>query len=217
MTSTDDVPAGSPRVFISYAHDTAQHKKQVLAFASLLRTELGIDAHLDEWYADERRDWSEWALQQLESADYVLAIASPRFRERADGQGDATEGRGSRHEGALMRDKMTEDRATWLRKILPVVLPGGYIADIPRFLLPYTATHYLIPSLTPDGVLELRRMLVRQPRHRLPPLGTPAPLPTDEVVAVSPRLTPPVKTGNTVKAKNVRARNIVGGDFHSHG
>ncbi|HEY2698176.1 MAG TPA: SEFIR domain-containing protein [Pseudonocardiaceae bacterium] len=217
MTSTDELPAGSPYVFVSYAHDSARHEKDVITFGTLLRIELGINAHLDEWHVGDRRDWSEWAPKQLETADFVLAIASPMFRERADGQGDVKEGRGSRYEGALMRDKMTEDRDTWMRKILPVVLPGGAVSDIPRFLQPYAATHYLIDSLTLDGVLELWRVLVQQPLHPLPPLGTAPPLPTEEVLTFPPRLTPATKAGNTVKVKKARAKNIVGGDFHSHG
>lgn len=217
MTSTDKAPAGSPYVFISYAHDSAQHKKDVITFGSLLRSKLGIDAHLDEWHADQRRDWSEWALEQLETADFVVAVASPMFRERADGRGDTAQGRGSRYEGALMRDKMTEDRATWLRKILPVVLPGGVVSDIPRFLQPYAATHYRVESLTPEGVVELWRLLIGRPQHPLPPLGTPPPLPADDVLPFPARSTPPAKNGNTVKVNRTKARNIVGGDFHSHG
>lgn len=217
MTATDQVSARSPRVFISYAHDSSEHKQSVLTFGKLLREQLGIDAHLDEWYVDERRDWSEWALQQLESADFVLAIASPKFRERTDGQGDPAEGRGSRHEGALMRDKMTEDRATWLRKILPVVLPGQSLTGIPQFLLPYSATHYFVHRLTPDGILELRRVLVRRPRHPLPPLGAPPPLAADDPNGPAPHFFSPPTTGNRVTVSRSKARDIVGGDVHHHG
>lgn len=216
MTSKDDVPADSPRVFISYSHDSENHKNTVVAFATLLRTQLGIDAHLDEWYLNDRRDWSEWAIEQLESADYVLAIASPKFRERADGRSAGPQGRGAQYEGALMRNKMTEDRATWMRKILPVVLPGAEIADIPEFLLPYSATHYVVRRLTPDGIVDLRRVLVRQPRHALPPLGTPPPLSSEDVVPPHPQGVKPPKVGNRVRVTKSKARNIVGGDFNTY-
>jgi hypothetical protein len=213
MTSTDEVPTNAPRVFISYAHDSDPHKKAVMAFGELLRAN-GIDAHLDEWYVHDRRDWSEWAPEQLESAEFVLAIASPKFRERADGRAKGPDGRGSQYEGALMRNKMTEDRITWLRKILPIVLPGRDVSEIPEFLLPYSATHYVIAELTSEGILELRRVLFGQPRYPLPPLGAPAPFPADD------RVPPPYRApaaGNQVRVKKSRAKNIVGGDFHSHG
>lgn len=216
MTLTNQVHPDSPRVFISYAHDSAEHKTAVIEFGRLLRVQLGIDAHLDEWYANERRDWAIWAIEQLDSADYVLAIASPKFRERADGRSLDTEGRGSQFEGALMRNKMTEDRATWISKILPVVLPGMAVSDIPEFLLPYSATHYLVTRLTPDGIGELRRVLVQQPRHPLPPLGIPTPIPSETVAPPTQHGTKQVKTGNRVRVTGSRARIIVGGDFHSH-
>lgn len=218
MTSTHDVPADSPRVFISYSHDSEEHENTVREFGTLLRSQLGIDAHLDKWYVNDRRDWSEWAIEQLESADYVLAIASPKFRERADGRTAGPQGRGAQFEGAIMRNKMTQDRATWIRKILPVVLPGATIADIPEFLLPYSATHYVVSRLTPDGIVDLRRALIRQPRHPLPLLGTPPPLPAEDVVVAAPpqRVKPP-KAGNHVRVTKSKARNIVGGDFNSRG
>lgn len=217
MTSTYDVPADSPRVFISYSHDSEDHKNTVIAFGTLLRTQLGIDAHLDEWYVNGRRDWSEWAIEQLESADYVLAIASPKFRERADGRSAGPAGRGAQFEGALMRNKVTQDRATWMRKILPVVLPGAKIADIPEFLLPYSATRYVIRRLTPDGIVELRRVLFQQPLHGFPPLGTPPPLSSEDVVSPRPQSGKPPKAGNHVRVTKSKARNIVGGDFNLHG
>lgn len=212
MTSPDEVPASAPRVFISYAHDSERHKKTVMAFGELLRVH-GIDAHLDEWYAHDRRDWSEWALEHVESADFVLAIASPKFRDRADGRAAGPHGRGSQFEGALMRNKMTEDRRKWIRKILPVVLPGWTVGDIPEFLLPYSATHYLIDELSSEGIVELLRVLTGQPSHPLPPLGTLPSLPSDGTVQ------PPYRApaaGNQVRVKNSKARNIVGGDFHAH-
>lgn len=116
-----------------------------------------------------------------------------------------------------MRNKMAQDRATWIRKILPVVLPGGTVADIPEFLLPYSATHYIVHRLTPDGILDLRRVLVRQPRHALPPLGSPQPLPSEEVTPAQPRRVKPPKAGNRVRVTKSTATNIVGGDFNSRG
>jgi hypothetical protein len=47
----------APRVFISYAHDSPEHKDQVLRFATFLRARAGLDVHFDQWYENERRDW----------------------------------------------------------------------------------------------------------------------------------------------------------------
>lgn len=37
-----------PKVFISYSHDSQEHKKWVLEFATRLRNS-GVDAILDQW------------------------------------------------------------------------------------------------------------------------------------------------------------------------
>jgi hypothetical protein len=158
-------------VFVSYSHDSPQHKDLVREFATLLRVELGIDAHLDQWYETDRRDWSLWAMDQLDQADFVLAVASPQFRARTEGHAAAHEGRGAQFEGGLLRNKLTEDQSTWVRRILPVVLPGGSVDDIPEFLFPYSATHYVVGELTADGVAELRRAMSRADRHPMPGLG----------------------------------------------
>jgi hypothetical protein len=209
MSATDD-----PRVFISYAYDSEAHKQQVLALATLLRTQLGIDARIDRWYEHERRDWTQWAIEQLDKADFVLAIASPAFRARGDGQAPADEGRGAQFEGALLRNTMMRDRNAGLRKILPVVLPGNKIDDIPEFLLPYSATRYVIERLTPDGIIDLRRALTGQPRHPLPPLGPrPAPLPPEETTEAPPP-SRPREEGRRVDIRHSRVGKVIMGDYH---
>jgi hypothetical protein len=73
------IPHAVPRVFVSYAHDSAEHKRQVLRFCALL-SQLGIDVRVDEWASGRRRDWFVWMLDQFRCADHVIVIASPRYR-----------------------------------------------------------------------------------------------------------------------------------------
>ncbi|MBL0171692.1 MAG: toll/interleukin-1 receptor domain-containing protein [Gemmatimonadaceae bacterium] len=49
---TDDMP--EPIVFVSYSHDTPNHKDWVLRLATELRA-LGIDTILDQWGSGARR------------------------------------------------------------------------------------------------------------------------------------------------------------------
>lgn len=142
-----------PRVFVSYAHDSPTHKDDVLKLAKALR-DSGADVHLDQEFT-ARQDWFLWALRQIQDADFVIVVASPAYRLRAEGRAASDEGRGSQAEAAILRDKLTEDWATWTRKILPVVLPGASVADIPGFLQPYSATHYLVGAPTRAGIAEL--------------------------------------------------------------
>jgi len=156
-----------PKVFVSYAHESGEHKAQVLAFATFLR-EAGIAAVLDSWSDDARRDWFSWAIAEMTDADFVLVVASERYRRRGDGSGLATENRGVQSEAALLRELLSSDRATWLPKIVPVVLPGHAVDQIPLFLQPHTASHYQVTSFTTAGAEDLLRVILGQPGH-IPP------------------------------------------------
>src|SRR5262245_18467776 len=97
----------APRVFISYAHDSLEHKDLVRRFATFLRTEVGADVRLDQWYDGHRLDWAAWAGEHLQSAAFILVIASPAYRRRAEGQARPDEGRGSQYEAAIIRNNLT--------------------------------------------------------------------------------------------------------------
>jgi hypothetical protein len=156
-----------PRVFVSYSHDDEQHKTLVRRFAEFLHKHVGLEVHLDQWADGARIDWSKWALRQLKAADYTLAIASPVYRRRTDGDGSPRVGWGSHFEGAVLRDQLSSDIDEYTARILPVVLPGRAVDEIPQFLSPYSATHFRIRQFTvsDDGVRSLVRAIARQPEH----------------------------------------------------
>ena len=159
-----------PTVFVSYAHDSHDHKEHVRRFCDFLRAEAGVNARMDAYDDDGRRDWPQWALERLSEADFIIVIASPAYRSRADGLAPPTDGRGSQFEAAWLRNKITEDRRHWTRRILPVLLPGHTPNEIPQFLSPYSATYYQFDRFTMDEIAELMVALTGQPRHPPPPL-----------------------------------------------
>ena len=161
-------PMRPPRVFVSYADDSGEHTDAVHRFARRLRGELGIDVRLDLWERDRRRDWLDWVVDQIEHGDFVLAIASPKYKRLAASDGES-HGH-ARFQLAMLREHLAADRPRWLAKILPVVLPGYSADDLPAFLQPYSATRYAVPG----QLDELLRVLTGQSRHVLPELGPPA-------------------------------------------
>jgi len=159
-----------PTVFMSYTHDSAEHKDSVLAFSEFL-VHNGVDVTLDQWHLAHRQDWYTWAIESIESAGHVIVVASARYREVADGYASAGANRGLQSEAALLREKLHADRPAWTRKILPVVLPGHTPDEIPQFLQPQTADHYPVAEFTVAGCESLLRVLTAQPPHLKPPLG----------------------------------------------
>lgn len=160
----------SPRVFISYAHDSAEHKDRVRELAFLLRR-YGVDVRMDQWDTEHRRDWQVWATHEIRAADYVLVIASPMCRRVGDGEVDPYRHRGLQSELRTLRELYHAEPAVWPRRCLPVVLPGGTVSDIPVFLQPRTADHYLVRSIDLSGVEHLLRLLTGQPADRRPAVG----------------------------------------------
>ncbi|WP_206796641.1 SEFIR domain-containing protein [Amycolatopsis sp. MtRt-6] len=158
------------RVFVSYTHDSPEHKDQVLAFSEFLARN-GLDVTLDQWNLAHRQDWYTWAIASIEKADHVIVVASARYREVADGYASPESNRGLQSEAALLREKLHSDRPAWTRKILPVVLPGHTPAEIPAFLQPQTADHYLVAEFTVAGCEALLRVLTAQPPHVKPAPG----------------------------------------------
>lgn len=147
-------PAPSPSVFVSYAHDSPQHKADVRALCLLLAAD-GIAPALDQFWLTERQDWYVWAIQQIKRADFVLVVASERCRVVGDGENAPGDNKGLASEMALLRELCHSDRENMTKRVLPVVLPGHSPDEIPLFLQPWTKDHYEVPSLTPDGLEEL--------------------------------------------------------------
>jgi hypothetical protein len=161
------------RVFISYAHGSAEHMAQVRELWLLLR-DCGIDARLDLPAAEVPQDWALWMIEQVREADFVLVIASAAYRRRAEGLAPPEESRGVVFESGLVREALYADPVEARRKFLPVLFADGRLEDIPAFLGPTSTTHYRLSALTPEYAEPLLRVLTSTPLVREPSLGTPS-------------------------------------------
>jgi hypothetical protein len=171
MTNLDLAePPGRRIVFLSYAHDDDAHKSNVLVLATELRL-CGIDVKFDLWHENDRQDWYAWMLHWIRTADFVIVVASPRYREVGDGTAPADRNRGVQAEAAQIRELLYRNRAERTLKLLPVILPGRSRDELPDFVQPYTASHFTLESITKDGMERLLRAITAQPRHVPPALG----------------------------------------------
>ena len=122
------------------------HEDRVRDLWVFLRAK-GMDARLDLPAAEQRLDWAQWMTQEVRDADWVLVIASPEYKRRAEGDAAPDEGRGVQWEARLIREVFYTDQEAGLRRFLPVVLPGCSADDIPLWLAPASASHYLVTRL----------------------------------------------------------------------
>jgi hypothetical protein len=131
-----------------------------------------------------RQDWPEWMTRQIRDADRILVIASPEYRRRAEGDTASDEGRGVQWEARQIRERIYGDQRAGLQIVLPVVLPGASVDDLPAWLTPRSTTHYRVEQFTNAGADRLLRVLTGQPWEVEPTLGAVPVLPPRSEVVV---------------------------------
>ena len=72
------------------------------------------------------------------------------YRAVGDGNAASDLHRGVQAEAAVLRDLLYGDRETWLSRILPVILPGRSVDELPAFVQPASASH-LLQSIGSNG------------------------------------------------------------------
>jgi hypothetical protein len=177
-------------VFLSYAIVPGDaHTQSVRSLWEFLRAQ-GIDAQFDLAAAQQRQDGSLWMADQLRVADFILVIASPAYRERAEGRSGPAVGRGVQWEARLIRDAFYRDQHA-LSRFVPVVLPDQDIDGVPDFLAPAITSVYHVSDYTVAGAESLLRLLTGQPAVAQPPLGNVPTLPQRPAGTAPPRRTTP--------------------------
>lgn len=114
-----------PKVFISYSHDSAEHKKWVLEFATTLRLR-GADVILDQWDLKPGDDVPHFMENHLESADHVLIICTNNYVQKANsGVG------GVGYEKMILTASMLSRINS--NKVIPIIRQNG-TRECPTFL-----------------------------------------------------------------------------------
>ncbi len=165
MTSTDI------RAFVSYTHDSKDHRARALNLAQKLR-ENGIICQIDQFVPAPAEGWPRWMHAQIDTADFVLIVCSTTYMRRFEGNEAAPEGHGADWEGMRVMQELYE-RKSINDKFIPILFEGSSPDDIPKALRPYTYHRW------PKGHEDLYRQLTRQPCISPAPLGKPMDLPLD--------------------------------------
>jgi TIR domain len=153
----------APKVFVSYSHDTPEHKQWVLELATRLRA-CGVDATLDQWDLGPGGDLPHFMEQGIANSSRILMICTERYVQKANAGA-----------GGVGYEKMivTADliRQIDSSRVIPIVRQSG-ACTLPTFL----SSKLYIDLSTQDrfetGFDQLLRDLLNAPLFVKPPLGT---------------------------------------------
>jgi hypothetical protein len=131
------------QVFISYSHDSDEHRETVLRLAERLRQD-GLDAQLDQYVEGTPEEgWPRWMLDRLDEAAFVLVVCTATYYRRFRGHEEPGRGKGADWEGALITQEIYDARSKTV-KFVPVLLSTGQERFIPEPLRKHT--HYELTS-----------------------------------------------------------------------
>jgi formylglycine-generating enzyme required for sulfatase activity len=209
----------SPKVFISYSHDSAEHRDRVLALSDRLRKD-GVDCVIDRYETSPPEGWPRWMRRQIHESHFTLVVCTATYERRFNNDEEIGVGLGVKFEGAVMTQTLYQ-REMRNERFIPVVFSAEDARHRPDLL--HGATFYRVD--TPEGYENLYRHLTNQPEVVKPPLGTTRPLPPRSqrvaVVEQPPAVVqPPVAPQPHVAAPVVRAaelpktfKNAIGMEF----
>ena len=116
----------APTVFISYSHDSAEHKEWVKELGRML-CENGVDVILDSFELLGGQDTPDYMTNGIQRSDRVLCICTDRYIQRAEeGEG------GVGFEGMVITKELVERART--DKFIPIIRNVKSEAKTPSFL-----------------------------------------------------------------------------------
>lgn len=158
------------RVFLSYSHDSENHRRNIADLAQELRSK-GLDAQIDQ-YAESKPplSWPHWMSEQLREADFVLLVFTETYARRFEGRERPGVGLGARWEGAIVTSDLYHEESDTV-KYIPVVVAADDSRLIPAPLR--LTTFYVIGSVGNRDLDRLFRHLHDVPAIVPAPIGPP--------------------------------------------
>jgi hypothetical protein len=153
----------APMVFISYSHDTKEHKAWVGSLAQRLRL-AGINVLFDQWDLGPGDDVPKFMEQAVARADRVLMICSEAYVRKADdGKG------GVGYEAMIVTGELVRDLA--LNKFIPIIRQTNSPVALPRCVSTRFYVDLSNDANAEEGFESLLREIHDAPKLPKPPLG----------------------------------------------
>ncbi len=157
-------PAGvTPRVFLSYSHDSEAHRAWVRLLAERL-LEGGVEVTLDQWDLRPGGDVVRFMDLGIRDADRVLMVCTANYVAKAEERKG-----GAGYEGMVVTGHVA--RATDTIKFVPIVRDHAGESLVPGFLGQRLWLDFRVDGLFEERLEELLRELHGAPRYPKPLLG----------------------------------------------
>jgi len=160
----------TPRVFISYSHDSPEHKRWVLELATHL-LEHGVDVLIDAWDLRPSDDVPKFMERGVQDANRVLMICTEKYVTKAnDGVG------GVGYEAMIVTGELVRDLGTG--KFIPIIRQTDTTPVVPTSV---STRRYINLSESADRDSELELLLrdLHDAPSAKPPLRRSPYLPAD--------------------------------------
>ncbi|PWQ96057.1 SUMF1/EgtB/PvdO family nonheme iron enzyme [Leucothrix pacifica] len=133
-----------PKLFISYSHDSPEHKKMVLDLAERFRKEKNIDCELDQHFepGNPPEGWIKWMRDGVNQSDSVIMIFTPTYKDRYERNVDIG-GNGVGYEGVVISQLLYQKYFT-TNKFIPVICDNGELKHVTEELCDRNV--YKVPS-----------------------------------------------------------------------
>ena len=155
--------AEQPKVFISYSHDSPEHRRWVSELGAKLRHN-GVDAILDQWDLGPGDDVTQFIERGIIDSDRVLVVCTDQYVRKAN----AAEG-GVGYERMIVTAQLVQDLGT--NKFIPVIRQASRQEKTPTFLGTRVYIDFRNDSQFESEFEKLIHELHRVPVVEKPPLG----------------------------------------------
>lgn len=154
----------TPKVFISYSHDSEQHKRWVLNLANNLM-ENGIDIVFDQYHLSTGKDLKYFMSNSIQEADKIIIILSENYKKKAESLSG-----GVGFEYSIIRNKLFE-QITNNSLYLPILKSGDFKSSVPDFMASFLYLDMRTNDLFAQNFNKLLRNIYDEPLVKKPELG----------------------------------------------
>ena len=187
----------APRVFISYSHDSDEHKRWVQQLASDLRAG-SVDATLDQWDLAPGQDVAAFMNEGITESDRVLLICTAEYVAKLSaGSG------GVGYERLVVTAEVVQNIET--KKFIPIVRANPAEVKVPSFLGPRLYIDFSNQEEYDIKLDELLRELHGVPGAGKPPIG---PMPFSGTAPP-----PPASSGTGPSGLTAAGARVLDGDW----